>query len=554
MIIYFSETLNIEKYDGIHLLQDHIGTNYKAPWDDFDYVITFQVFHVLTQNKKKLGNIKLLSKNSMNTSKLFKIQENMISDKIYNISSILNSNDFISIGEEIDYYKRIKSIYNFPENEKYLELICDIGIHGGKIDEYVEWGGYYSSLMRGSSSTAILKKGFQIALGQYIADKEFEITINTLGETFEPITFKFNKNRLIGESNICLLIGKNGVGKSHVLKEISKLVTGLIPNTSSLPAFHKLIIIAYSPFESFYCHNQIFNMLDERFSNNGSKTNKKSGKRKRMHINEYSYIGFKNEDGLFDLNYPTKRSIESVLKIINYDQDNFWWKDEKTRFTILTETLKLCMDFDEFFILDKNNNEILISNEISLKTIKESDINYEAGLIFKKDNIKLSLSSGQIIYSYILPAIMAEIEEESLLILDEPELYLHPELEVNLINMIKNILNETNSYSIIATHSSIIAREVEKKAINILRKDKNITKTFKPSIETYGESIENIISEVFDDNYIKKPFQHEIDEYIKNPNFSLSDAKKIIGDDALIHLLSKIKEDDDEVIIIEDEL
>lgn len=58
---------------------------------------------------------------------------------------------------------------------------------------------------------------------------------------------------------------------------------------------------------------------------------------------------------------------------------------------------------------------------------------------------------------------MSEIEEESLLILDEPELYLHPELEVNLINMIKNILNETNSYSIIATHSSIIAREVEKK-------------------------------------------------------------------------------------------
>lgn len=42
------------------------------------------------------------------------------------------------------------------------------------------------------------------------------------------------------------------------------------------------------------------------------------------------------------------------------------------------------MDFDKFFIIDKNNNEILISNELSLKSIKESSINYEAGLIFKK--------------------------------------------------------------------------------------------------------------------------------------------------------------------------
>lgn len=52
MIFYFSETLNIEKFEGIHLLQDHIGTNFKGPWDDFDYIITFQVFHVSNQSKK----------------------------------------------------------------------------------------------------------------------------------------------------------------------------------------------------------------------------------------------------------------------------------------------------------------------------------------------------------------------------------------------------------------------------------------------------------------------------------------------------------------------
>lgn len=46
----------------------------------------------------------------------------------------------------------------------------------------------------------------------------------------------------------------------------------------------------------------------------------------------------------------------------------------------------------------------------------------------------------------MIPAIISELEEESLLILDEPELYLHPELEVGLINMLKNILDETKSF------------------------------------------------------------------------------------------------------------
>lgn len=551
MNFYFSETLNIEKFEGIHLLQDHIGTNFKGPWDDFDYIITFQVFYVSNKSKKKLGNIKVLSKKSKNTSTLFKKESNFVNEKIYNISDILDPAEFISIGEEFDYYKIIKSIFSSPQNERYLESICDICYYRSNLDEYTQWEGYQSSLMRSNSSTAILNKGFQIALGHYIANKKFEITIDTLGDTFEPITFEFNKERLIGESNICLLIGKNGVGKSHILKEISKLVIGLSPHTNDLPVFHKLIIIAYSPFENFYCHNQIFKMLDDRYSNNQSKS-KKSYKRKRMHINEYAYIGFKNEEGNFDLNYPSKLSIESLIKIIKYDQENNWWKDKKTRFSILKETLKLCMDFDDIFIMDNNNNEILISNDLSISKIKESSINYNVGLIFRKSGIKLSLSSGQIIYSYILPSIMSEIEEESLLILDEPELYLHPELEVNLINMIKNILYETDSYSIIATHSAIIAREVERKSINILRKHDNITRVFKPSIETYGESIVRIIAEVFDDNYVEKPFQHEINKYINhNENFSLDSIRGLIGDDALVHVLSTINKKD-EIIIIED--
>ncbi|HCA5286505.1 TPA: ATP-binding protein [Acinetobacter nosocomialis] len=541
MKLYFSETLSIDKFEGVHLLQDHIGTNYHAPWDDFGFVITFQVWYVNEKkNKNRLGNIKLLSKNTNDTSTLLKNKKFVVSEKIYDISNILNPDNFISIGEDINYYKIINSIYISPINEKYLELVCDIGYYHNNIEKYQTWDGYDGSFMRGSSSDAILKKGFQTALGRYKANKNFKLKIDNLGDTFEPITFNFDE-RKIGKSNICLLIGKNGVGKSHLLKEICHIITGLNNNNSEIPAFNKLIVIAYSPFESFFSYKQIFDLINQKFSQENTKSNRKSLERKRLHINEYCYIGFKNEEGVFDLNYPAMRSITSILKIIKYDQDNNWWKEEKTRLTILKETLKLCMDFDDIYIKTSDNNEIIISDDLRLKKIKDFEIDYSTGLIFKKGEKNINLSSGQKIYSYILPAIMSEIEEESLLIIDEPELYLHPELEVNLINMIKNILNETDSYSIIATHSSIIAREVGRESINILRKEDNITKSYLASIETYGESIENIISEIFDDNYIKKPFQNEIDKFINSENFSLDIAKKLIGNEALIHILTQKK-------------
>ena len=157
----------------------------------------------------------------------------------------------------------------------------------------------------------------------------------------------------------------------------------------------------------------------------------------------------------------------------------------------------------------------------------------------------MPLSSGQKIYSYMIPAIIAELEEESLLVLDEPELYLHPELEVGLMNMLQYILKETKSYAIIATHSAILAREVESKAINILRKNKGNTESNIASVETYGESLDIIISEVFDDNYMLKPYQIEIDKVLKISDMSIEKIKGYIGDDALAYALSAINHIED---------
>ncbi|WP_447877351.1 AAA family ATPase [Serratia fonticola] len=548
MNYYYSETLIIDKYPGIHLLQDHIGTNYEVPWDDFGYIITFKVYYVRESDKIKIGNIKMLCNGNENTSLYFKKYGKEIEHKVLKINGLLSEDKFVSIGEDIDYYKKINSLFKLEEVDSLLEFLCDAGYFHRNYERYSEWDGYSGSLMRGSSSAAILKKGYQIAVGRYNPTTKFDLVIESLGDSFDPINFKFNLDRKVGKSNICLLIGKNGVGKTHILKRISEVITGVTDSEEHPPYFHKLIVIAYSPFEDFYTENEIFNKLTVKYSPQGSSTNKKSLKRKRLHVNEYSYIGFRNQDGSFEPEYPVVKSVESIVNILNYDEENGWWA-EKTRLQLLKETLSISIDFDLISILDNDGNEIVINEEIKINELKDN-LNLQKGLIFKKNGKIIPLSSGQKIYTYMLPAIISELEDESLLILDEPELYLHPELEVGLINMLKNILNETKSFSIIATHSSILTREVERNAVTILRKIDGNTKVFRSSVETYGESIDVIVSEVFDDEYISKPYQKDIDKYFNHNSSSVSEIKEYIGNDALAYALSK---SDDEKMSVEEE-
>lgn len=538
MKIYYSETLQIDSIEGLHILQDHLGTAYRSPWNDFGFIITFNLYYTKEKLKRNIGKFKILANGHDDTSVFFKENGVRHQDKIYRVDEIIDIEKIVSLGGDLDFYKKINSLFSVSEVEEILKTICDAGYHQEKYDEYSKWNGFSGSFMRGSSSEAILKKGFQIASGRYIPEKKFQMTLSELGDFFEPVTFKFDNSRDVGKSNINLLIGKNGVGKSHLLKSISEIITGLRETNDKKPYFHKLIVIAFSPFENFYTKNEIFDRLSSKYLDAESKPSKMSKTRKRLHVNEYAYIGFKNDDGFFDTKYPARKSIESISKVIAYDRENNWW-DEKSRFDILKETLSLCINFDKIFILDVNNNEIQIDEDFKIEKIKDS-INFDKGLIFKKNDEPIPLSSGQIIYSYIIPSVIAEIEEESLLVIDEPELYLHPSLEVGIINMLKHILNETKSFSILATHSAIIAREVERNSINILKRENKKTTTNISSIETYGESLELIISEVFDDSYIAKPYQTEIDVYLKKNHNTIGELHKFVGDDALAYALSQI--------------
>ncbi|QUM88843.1 ATP-binding protein [Moritella sp. 36] len=554
MDLYFSKTLKINSYDGFHLLQDHMGTNHTVPWDDWDFTIKFKLYHVMDGKKQNLGFLRLLVDGNKDTSKYFISTGEEIEKNIYRINNTFDYTLAVSLPLEMDYYHKLhKLLTTKTKIERILSLLCDASYFYDEIEAYKEWDGFSGSLMReGSSSEAILRKGHQIAIGRYTPKESFTIDINVSSKSIDPIQFYFDNNRGVGKTNINLLTGKNGVGKSFLLNEISEIVTGLQEIDDKWPYFHKLIMVAYSPFEDFFTKDELLDKLDSKYSKKKKVRKSKTPLRRRLNVNEYAYVGFRNESGKFNIDWPKFHSVESLIKILEFDKENQWWED-RGRFDVLKETLSLCVDFESIAIKSKDSGELIAIDSASTKNINIllKEASKEDGLYFIKNQEALSLSSGQKIYSYMIPAIVAEIENESLIILDEPELYLHPHLEVGLINMLKYLLEETSSYSIIATHSAILTREVEKRGVKILRKYGAKTIVDAPNFETYGEALDTIIGEVFDDYVTEKPFQSSLDKFIEDSSSVegiLDNIGSTVGDEALAYIISKTSGDSEYIL------
>lgn len=548
MKIYISKTLGINDYDGFHLIQDHIGTNHINPWDDFGYIVTFNLYHVSDECKTKIESLKLLINGETDTAKYLFDKGLDVTGKITDVTAIIGSLQAVSLGASKSYYQKIRAVLenNKKDITNLLEMLHDASYLFGERESYESYEGFSATIFRdGETANSLIMKGYNVAIGTYERKEAFSLILDPPAASIDPIEFKFDVSKRIAKTNISLLIGENGTGKSHILKRLSEVMLGITSNKNAWPFFHKLIVAAYSPFESFYTKEQILDLLDTKKNKKKNKNNRKNKEYKAQRssqINKYAYIGFKNDNNEFSLTWPRVFSVNALKSIMKYDKEENWWTDN-TRLKILKSTLSLSMEFDDIAVKLKSNNKFQLVEDDSYKEFDKykEDIDEQEGLFFLKNGHPIPLSSGQEIFSYMIPSLVSEIEDESLIIIDEPELYLHPTLEVGLINMLKRLLGETNSSAIIATHSAIIAREVAKDGILILKKNDGYTSVSTPEIQTYGESLEVIIGEAFDDFDTIKPFQHEIDALISNEtklNKVISSISKDVGDEALVYINS----------------
>ncbi|MBN8567990.1 MAG: AAA family ATPase [Ignavibacteria bacterium] len=153
-------------------------------------------------------------------------------------------------------------------------------------------------------------------------------------------------------------------------------------------------------------------------------------------------------------------------------------------------------------VYDILNDKSLVSKHNLLNELYKLDIISFPEINLEKDNHKYSLiegSSGEYHFVSSIIGILASVTNHSIVLIDEPEISLHPDWQMKYINFLDKCFKKFNqSHFIIATHSHFLISDLEDKTSTIigLRREGSI-KSEAIEHNTFGWSAEEVLYGIF---------------------------------------------------------
>lgn len=421
-------------------------------WNDFSFVTTFYLTFCNSTDFSEVGEVKIgFKKQEVNQRTI-----DYLSDEFECLSD-----DFFSLGQSPEYYQHLNSL---SDNVKVhvLSSLRDIAYDENIFEESISEKVLIDSLTRYVSESTI-KSQFKDIISTGVALKKFGFVLN-LDEDNE-IYFSVMPNSK-PPSNIHVVIGRNGVGKSHLLRRIVNHIDkadGIVtkPNGDD--------IRAYDFGQLLYFSLSIFDKPFEYVEFNDSKI--KKDRTKKKYIGLYNTETRKPKDIGEELAREFAISLNGCLLGSGVRRKS-WLK--------VMEHLQLDVNFKELSL-----NELL--------EIKDEETLIElATALFK------TLSSGHAAVLYYLTHVVELVENRTICLFDEPENHLHPPLLSAFIRTLSTLLADNNGMAIMATHSPVVLQEVPRlcswKLHHVNNERVNVRH---PNIETFGESVGEITAEVF---------------------------------------------------------
>ena len=268
--------------------------------------------------------------------------------------------------------------------------------------------------------------------------------------------------------------------------------------------------------------------------------------------------------------YPKRNAAQSLIQCLADDRRLRSIRDWSRKVTTMERVLRTAISFDfaavevtprkkadsfyrETGLLDPLGFDVGEGTErqrfipIGSDRIEELDderlmaaVEPASGVTFFLDGQPIELSSGQRLFAYIVINILGAIRRNSLILVDEPELFLHPTLEIQFVDMLKTILSRFNSKALLATHSVVTVREIPSQCVHVFEKTDDDVVLRHPPFQTFGGDFQRISSYVFGDKAVSKPFE----SWIKAQLDELETADALIaelGNDLNEELIVQIK-------------
>lgn len=440
---------------------------YHSSWDDwFEFETSYSLrWYDENGDYEGLGSIKVGQKKMTSGQRVPDLPDEF---------ETLDDN-FFSLGQDVSYYENLNNVsddFLFEVLRALNDIALDEDIYKASLKERVT----KVSLLRSVSQTSVEGQFRRLAAGNseltpysftFHPRKNLKSTTESLKLDFDVIP---NSNP---PSNVNVIIGRNGVGKTHLFNSmISSLITGNKTNskhgyfTDSINnrrgLFANLISISFSAFDD----QQPIEAKEE--------------KDKTKNLN-YSYIGLKKPSIRTDEN-GRKRWITKSPTILKNEfvksVEKCKEQGKKERWVRALETLENDPIFKEAKVSD--------IAKVDKPHLKEIATN-----IFKR------FSSGHKIVLLTITRLIETLEERSLVLLDEPEGYLHPPLLSAFIRALSDLLITRNAVAIIGTHSPVVLQEVPRGSVWKLRRHGANSFAERLEIESFGENVGLLTQEVF---------------------------------------------------------
>lgn len=443
-------------------------------WDDFGYKTLFILTVFDDQgNKQEIGNLKIgFVGQDQGWTALHLAQK----------FDVLPEN-FYSLGQDADYYRNIIDSLSNREAVNVLTALGDVAHDLGRLRMAENEGAFNTSLMR-YVNRSTMEQQFRRIIRHEAPLTSYDFFYQRApNERYSGIKVEFRvEPNTKPSSNIHVLIGRNGVGKTTLL---NNMVDALLPDRggvvetgyfstrsswSDAAALHKdyfagVVSVSFSAFDPFTPPED--------------QTDVSAGMR-------YYYVGLKNratQQG------PARWSL----------------KDKDDLCQDFTESLKRC-----FALMAKRNR--WVNAVIKL----ESDFNFaemdlcQLTSVYDEDrsdnkhqfsetatSLFDRMSSGHAIVLLTITKLVETVEEKTLVLLDEPESHLHPPLLSAFTRALSDLLVNRNGVAIVATHSPVVLQEVPKSCVSILRRTRLSSNVDRPENETFAENVGVLTREVF---------------------------------------------------------
>lgn len=460
-------------------------------WNDYGYYTWFALWYFDAHYEKRfIGEVKILSKDDENT---FNVIPKSFDEPL--------SSDFCSLGITSSYYMRLKAILNDTEHAyEVLSFLRDVTIDIKTKEEFENITGYQTSLLRDLSSEKAMKEAKLLLESRnpdmaYSFKYRFRVPYNKdtdcvwrVSLKYKPLKFK----RIVG------VIGENGVGKTSMLKQyVQDFVSNENGGFDDKPLFNSLNVVSSVSSDSY-----LTSMPDN--------------------IAPYNYYHLDQSRENYD------KIVGAAIRIAK----SHVLVDSKSKIQLYREIVsdligKLREDI--FIVENEATNDYFPSENISLKDDSLRDL-------------LPKLSSGQLHMLALATFLIADMHMSSLVIIDEPEIHLHPSAIVEFMTFLMSLLDMFKSFAVIATHSPLIVRELTSDNVyQFYRVEGQIPKISKVNYDTFGEDTSTLYCKIFGYDENGSIFNNIVTEYARKRGVKVENIERILSPDRTMNLNARLR-------------